>query len=343
MAKEKTKEVETLASIKSDYGEDVIVTGDRVLEEEKIIIPISPKLDLITNGGMPEGCWVTLVGKPKSGKTSLALHIAANCQKPEYGEREVYYFDIEGRFKTMNLRGVNHINKEKFYLIRSTKNKIFSAQEFLNMAEKILKTKPHCVVIIDSYSMLSHSKEQAEGTGTSTRGAGGYTLLAQFCRTMSNVVPVMSSNVIGITHLMANVSGYGSPWQEKGGNAIGYQVDLKLRVKGVEPWRVGGQETGRQIGQIVKWACEVSALGGPGQEIDGYLRYGKGIDELYELIDMAIDMGLVSKAASWYTLDFLESKEKVQGQEGVYQYLLEHSNSRDILLQSIKDEMGVQA
>jgi RecA/RadA recombinase len=107
MAKEKTKEVETLASIKSDYGEDVIVTGDRVLEEEKIIIPISPKLDLITNGGMPEGCWVTLVGKPKSGKTSLALHIAANCQKPEYGEREVYYFDIEGRFKTMNLRGVN--------------------------------------------------------------------------------------------------------------------------------------------------------------------------------------------------------------------------------------------
>jgi PIN domain nuclease of toxin-antitoxin system len=58
---------------------------------------------------------------------------------------------------------------------------------------------------------------------------------------------------------------------------------------------------------------------------------------------MAIDMGLVSKAASWYTLDFLESKEKVQGQEGVYQYLLEHSNSRDILLQSIKDEMGVQA
>jgi RecA/RadA recombinase len=141
------------AMIKKQYGaNDIYVPGSEVANEERIIIPLSPKLNIILNGGIPEGTWATFTGKPKSGKTTLALHFATKVQRPEYGSREVYYFDIERRLKKMNLIGTPGLNLEKFHVIRSTKQKILSAQDFLMIAEHILRTMPHVLIIIDSYS-----------------------------------------------------------------------------------------------------------------------------------------------------------------------------------------------
>jgi recombination protein RecA len=330
MAKEKVENTTPMKPIDAvtkkitdKYGEGILINATNVLDEPQQIIPISPKLDLITGGGIPEGSWLTLTGKRKCGKTTLALHIASICQRPEYGGRHVYYLDIEGRLKKMNLRGIANLDMSKFHRIRSKKGKIMSGQEFLQAGEDILKTHEKCVLIIDSYSQICHEKEMNEGIGGSTRGAGGYQLLAQFCRQLANVVPVMDSIVIGITHLMANPTGYGAPLQEKGGNAIEYQGDIKLKAKSVEYWRVGG-DTGPIIGQKITWLCEWAALCGPGGEIDGYLRYGKGIDELYERIDIATDLGIIEKKSSWFVLNFLPEPLKIQGQDNLYKLLLEH-------------------
>jgi RecA/RadA recombinase len=343
MAKEKKEEVvldpkvKVKKNIDDKYGTGIIINANDFLDEPQQIISISPKLDIITGGGIPEGSWLTLSGKRKCGKTSLALHIASKCQLPEYGNRDVYYLDIEGRLKHMNLEGIAKLNMEKFYPIRSRKGKILSGQDFLQIGEDILKTRDRIVLIIDSYSQICHETELLGGVGTSTRGAGGYQLLAQFCRQMSNVVPVMDSIVIGITHLMANPSGYGAALQEKGGNAIEYQGDVKLKAKTVEYWRVGG-EKGPIIGQKVTWICEWAALCGPGGEIESYIRYGKGIDELYELIDVASDIGIIeSKAAGWYTLDFLADKPKIQGQDNLYDALIANPDWINIINTKFKE------
>jgi recombination protein RecA len=311
------------ALIKKQYGvSEICVPGELVANEERLVIPLSPKLNIILNGGIPEGTWITFTGKPKSGKTTLALHFAAKVQRPEYGGREVYYLDIERRLKKMNLVGTPGLNLNKFHVIRSTKEKILSAQDFLMLAEHILRTMPHVLIIIDSYSALCHSAEQSADVGTPVLGMGSYTLLAQFCRQMSQVVPVMESNVLGITHIMANIGamGHASKTTEKGGNAIVYQGDIKLKAKFHSPWKLGSTDNARQIGQIVSWSCEFSALGSPGQEIESYIRYGRGIDELYELISCGLDLGIVEKNGSWYIIN----DQKVQGAENVHRFFLEN-------------------
>jgi recombination protein RecA len=296
-----------IKEIEKQYGDGIAIGGQNLLDDPSMIIPLCPSLNVALSGGIPEGSWVTLAGKPKCGKTTTALHFAAKCQRPEYGSRHVYYLNIEGRLKRMNLQGILGLKSDpdNFTLITSTREKILSAQDFLTIGEKILLSHDSCLLIVDSYSSLCHEKEITEGIGTSTRG-GGAMLLAQFCRQMSNVVPIKKSIVVGITHLMANTSGYGSPYTEKGGFGIAYQVDVKLKVKSVEPWKAGGKE-GKQIGQKVNWICETSALGPPGMEAESCLRYGHGIDEVMELIQFGKDMGFISVAgAGWSTLDFMK-------------------------------------
>jgi protein RecA len=321
------------AEIKKQYGTDIVVPAKNVLDEPVRIVPLSPKLDLILSGGVPDGTFCTFTGPSGCGKTTLGLHYAAKCQRPEYGSREVFYINVEGRLKHVNLKGIPGLNLEKLHIIGSHKKKILSAQEYLKISEDILRAISNCVVIIDSYSALCHENELIGDVGMSTRGAGGYTLLAQFLRQMCNVVPVMKSNVIGITHLMANVSSPYGGLTEKSGNALTFHADIRLKAKKVEAWKAGE----KQIGQVITWQCIKSALGGPGGEVEGYLRYGKGIDELHELLVTAIDFGLISVVGKgWHTLNFLNS-EKIQGEENLNKMFRESLELRQALETKMKE------
>jgi len=299
-----------LELVKKDFGENVAKGGQDFIKEVKtrLTIPVSPAVNLAIGGGIPEGSWVVLAGKPKCGKTTLALYFCSKCQQPKYGSKHIYILNVEGRLKEMNLKGYN-LNPDQVTIIESTEEKILSAQDYLTIGEKILLNHKACVVVIDSFSALCHEKELTDGIGTSTRG-GGAALLAQFCRQMESVVPVKKSIVIGITHLMANTSGYGAGIMEKGGNAIQYQVDVKLRCKGVE----AVENDGKRIGQKVTWITEATALGmPPGVEFDSIIKYGQGIDEVAEAIKLGLDVNLISKSGSWYVCDFMQNHLPVLG------------------------------
>lgn len=294
------------------FGKGVLSGGNSILEEQVQIIPLSPALDVLLAGGVPEGSWVNFSSKSGVGKTTTALHLAATCQKPEYGEREVFYLDIEGRLKKKNLNGIKGLNMDKFHAIRSTEEKVLSAQDFLTIGENILKNTKRSVLIVDSYSMLCHENELIGGIGTSTRGSSGYQLLAGFTRQMCQVVPVRKHIVIGIAQMMANVSGYGAASVEKGGNSIMYQADIWLRAKGMEPWE---NTTGKPIGQIVKWQAVKTALHGAiaGNEAESYIRFGIGIDTIRELIQFACDIALIEKNGAWYTCSYMKNHLDVLG------------------------------
>jgi hypothetical protein len=93
---------------------------------------------------------------------------------------------------------------------------------------------------------------------------------------------------------------------EKGGNAIQYQADVRLRIEGnPKPWAL--TEGADPFGQIATWSCKCSALGPPGRKCESYLRYGEGIDETYEIILDAKDVGLIGQAGSWFTLDYMQN------------------------------------
>jgi recombination protein RecA len=330
--------------VTKNFGDDIILNGNAIVDKKSVIIPVSPSLDIVLNGGIPEGSFVVLTGQPKCGKTTTSLDFAATAQRAEYkgdlkDTREVYYLNIEGRLKKRDLEGIPGLNLDKFHVIGSQQGKILHAEEYLQIAEKIINEVPGCVLIIDSYSALCTEAEITSEMDKMQR-ADGAKLLAKFCRKVANVIPVNKNIVIGITHLMGNPTGYGAEFKEKSGQAIAYQTDIKLRAKTFKPWTLSADST--QIGQEIEWQVICSALGPPGGNITSYIRYGQGVDKYMEAITLGSDMGIIHKGGAWYTLTSLPDKPKFQGTEKLRQYLYDNEAAYIDLVKNIKVTMGLK-
>jgi recombination protein RecA len=322
-----------IKDIEEQYG-NICKDGTTLLNTKSTLFKISPSIDLGLNGGILSGTWSLISGLPKTGKTTLALSIIAASQKNEYNKdtkRHSYYIDVEGRLKSINLSGIVGIDTNRMTVIKSEKGNILSAEKFLSIAEKICHTCPGSILIIDSLSALCAEKELIGDMDSQTR-ASGPKLIAQFCRKLANVVPINDITVIAIQHLMANTSGYGQPLLEDGGNKIQYQSDLKMRVKSIEPYKVGSGQNETRIGQIINWTVLFSPLGCvPGTTISSYLRYGMGFDNIREYIAQAIGFGIIDKKGAWYYF----GEEKFQGTDNLWTSM----NEDPKLLARIKEQI----
>ena len=317
--------------LKKKYG-DIFCNASDITSAPKTIIPVSPKLDIGLSGGVPEGSWFIVSGKPKLGKSTLALQFCSTAQKEEYGSRKCYYIDAEGRLEKKILNGIPGLDQSKLTVIESKQGNILSSEKFLTIAEQIIKTEPNIVLVLDSASaMCSQSEmdsEEIKGTGRNN----GPKLLAEFTRRLANVVPVQNTIVIIIQHMIANTSGYGPAFMEDGGNKIQYQADVKLRGRTFTKLE---DNTKKQIGQIATWDVVYSALGSPGATVESYVRFGAGIDFVWELIDIAIDLDLIEKGGAWFTIKFTGEEIKLQGQNKVWQYL----NDNPEICEQLKKEI----
>lgn len=321
MAKDKDKEKVSGISalekeLKKKYGDSIISLGSEILNENKMVLPISPSIDSIIGGGVPEGSWVGLAGPSGCGKTTLALTLAANAQKEEFGKRLVFYIDAEGRLKKKNLEGIAGLQVENVKVIRSTKEKHLSGEEFSSIATNIIKTHEKAIIIIDSVSSMCPSAEITEDVNGAIRSTSPR-IMASFCRLNAGVVPVMDTIVITIHHLINNTSGYGEKLMLDGGVKIGYQADVKLITKGKpEKWMADG----KQIGQISEWECLKAAIGPPHGVANTYIRYGTGIDIVVEIVNIAIELGIIEKSGAWFKIPFA-TDNSIQGQENVNEFV----------------------
>ena len=304
-----------------------IVAVDYVRDEECVCIKVDREDGLY----LTENFIVT-------HNTSTALSFAAQCQKPENGGRHVYYLNIEGRLKEMNLKGTAGLDLDKMTIFRSTPDKILTAKDYLTLAMKAITSHPGSLIIIDSVSALCDEKEMDEGIGYENRGAGNK-IFAGFCRQAANLVPIRNCIVWAIMHLTQSQTGYGG-FVEKGSRTLQYQADVQMRVKFDRPWKVGAAGSEKQIGQQVHWLIESCALGPPGMEVDSYIRYGVGVDNVFEAINLGVQLGLIGKAGAWMSLDFMErhlgllgvdkwtdevvKRTKTQGAEKLYRLLQEN-------------------
>jgi len=337
MGKQKATIEQTISKM---FGDDVLTSGHSILNKKNIIISVSPKINLILGGGIPEGSFVIFTGQPKYGKTTLALDFVSECQKENCGGefcpegREVYYYNVEGRLKSRDVEGIPGLNMDKFHIIESKMGKILHAEEYLQIGEMLINDKPGSVHIFDSFSALCTEAEQTTEMNQMQR-ADGAKLLAKFCRKVANVIPVNKNIIIGITHLMGNPTGYGKAFKEKSGQSIAYQVDVKLQAVSMKAWK---DKNENQIGQEVEWQCITSAIGPPGKKTVSYLRYGSGIDKVQELITLACDLGIIKKGGAWYTLQFLNMDEppNLQGLEKTRQALIDNPEWLEELNNQIK-------
>lgn len=334
-------------NLNAKFG-NVIDSAKCIFDSKDVIIEVSPRIDFALNGGIPEGSFVVLAGPPKCGKSTLSLDFAATAQSVPCSlngqPRMVFYLNVEGRIKKRDLKGIPHLNTspERFQIVESKPGNILNAESFLEIGAHLLEAYPGCVLIVDSFSLLSTDAEMTKSMDQMQR-ADGAKLLAKFCRKAAQVVPVNKNIVIGINHMMGNPTGYGPAMQEKGGQATKYQTDIKLIAKSFKFIAVGGKEgedgeevKGKPIGQIVEWYVSCSALGPPGQTFTSYIRFGEGIDKASELATLAADLGIINKAASWYSYD----GHKFQGLENLRAGLLANPELYNKVKQNLKDMLG---
>ena len=362
MAKAKEKKPEYLSKIIKEYG-NIISSGLDVLEEKKSykVISVSPAIDIALGGGIKEGSWLTLTGDPKSGKTTTAMQIAANCQKEG---RPIIYLDAEGRLKDMNFE-VQDLDPSGMKIIHPD-DKPLPAEDFLKTAHQLMSDPEFygAVLIIDSISSLIPSKE-LDGDFTPGR-AGLPKILSIFTKKMGQLLPRQRGLVIAITHYIANTAGFGKAKMPDGGNKIQYQADTRMeiagggeRVSAVSPWT---SSSGDRIGQVVNWKIICSSMGAPGGQVQSYLRYGHGIDKTQEILMLSCDLGLIEKAGAWFSCSFMnlckdlakkikpelntEDEEavvkafKFQGQDNLYSFLSENPETVQFLETSIKEMLA---
>ena len=296
-----------------EYG-NVIHDPSSITDQKLKIISISPKLDIALGGGVPEGSLFIMTGPEKVGKTLTALTFCANAQQDN---RKIYYGNVEGRLRKRDIEGIKELDSdaEKIQIIGSTQGNILSAEKYLGIFDQIIHTQPNTICVIDSFSALA-SDAELTGDLTDQQVMSVQKVLAKFCRRMAPALPINKVTVVGITHLMANVStfGRGKAKVEKSGTALKYQVDVKLHASHTKPIMQG--ET--QIGQTVHWQVVTSSIGPPGQKVESHIKYGRGIWKEMELADLLVDFGIVKKSGAWLTLP---NEEKMQGKNNLATYL----------------------
>ena len=200
---------------KKDLTENCVISdyldSSYILDNPPKVISISPALDLILSGGIPQGTIATLEAKEKVGKTTLGLLCASKAQQ-QY-DSTVIYVMVENRKAGLakNLTATPDLNldKNKFKLIASEPGKILSTEHFLEQTERAISEHPECFVIFDSFSALSSSDEKTKDYGA------GYNLLSrklegEFCHRVSPLLSTTNATILGIAHVSNNINSMGT-------------------------------------------------------------------------------------------------------------------------------------
>lgn len=327
-----------LKEIRKKYGE-ILVSGQDLFkpEEQRGIIPTTPKLDLALNGGLKEGQIVIISGLEKTGKSTLCLQIISNAID---AGRKHAIFDIEARLDTELLSTIKSLKDrtDKVNVIRA-ENKEIPAEEWLTMVEHIAKNPENkgAVVVIDSTSVMACRRELEDDLTGEVR-VGLPKLLSQFCKRIKTAIRRNRITLILVNHLITNTApGSHKKYVPDCGLKIRFQASTILQVGHTKKWKEGSGSNEKEVGHEIHWNVLCSALGAAGTSAENKLRYGEGIDIIAEQIDFGCDIGAIDVSGSWYTLSFLEDTPRLQGSAKVRQHFLDHPDHLDQLEQKIKE------
>lgn len=308
--KGKTEEVsedylsELRSEIRSKYGEDVVTVHTAPKKYEFVSTGVIA-LDGALGGGVPLGRMVEILGKQSSGKSTIALSIAANAQKT-YPNKHIVYVDTE---KTLDL-----IWAEKLGINIKTLEHVepITGEDTFNIIEAYVKSEKTSVIILDSVPATAPAAELEGEIGDANIGLQAR-LMAQVLRRL--VTPVARANciLVLINQKRANLQSRGGfagfePVKSTGGMALPFYMSTRLDVA-----RIGTvKEEEKEVGQLVQVQVLKHKLGiGPGAKIVFEIDNRIGIDYLKQLLEIALTTGRITKSGSWY---IFSDKEKVQGE-----------------------------
>lgn len=322
-----------IKGITKSYG-NVFHSGEDIIASDAQLISVSPKIDYMIKGGIPEGIVVTCSGKEGSGKTTTMLTCAVNAQKMG---KTVYFISVEGRLTKKDLSGIKGLDLDphKLVIIESSNERLLTGNDFLDITMQIINQHKGAFIILDSISALCDDSEVAGGVNYQARGASAK-LASTFSRQTAQTIKVNKVTLVLIAHLQLK-QGQVSYLDEKVADTIKYLTSLQLRIKKFSPWRSSTTDDSEQIGQIIEWEVKKNPLGPPGRKTESYLRYGTGIDRTVEMISLGEEFGLIEKSGSWYVVDFLDDKPKSQGMNKLTEFFNDNPEHLNLLEEKVRE------
>jgi recombination protein RecA len=326
---EQKKKVDAVVTrIEKDFGRGSIMRlGEAgVITGVPIISTGSLGLDLATGvGGVPRGRVIEIYGPESSGKTTLALHVIAEAQKKDGAAA---FIDAEHALDLAYAQKLG-VNTEEL-LISQPDN----GEQALDIAEVLVKSGALDVIVIDSVAALTPRAEIEGEMGDHHVGLQAR-LMSQALRKLTAVVAKTRTSVIFINQIRMKIGVmFGSPETTTGGNALKFYASLRLDIR-----RIGAIKDGQDvIGNRTRVKVVKNKLSPPFTQAEFDILYGQGINRSGEVLDMAVEAGVVDKAGSWFSYG---SDRIGQGRENVRKFLEENPDTLAEIEGKVRDHFGM--
>ena len=326
---DKKKALESaIAHILKTYGSGAVMRLGQANTMQVDAIPTgSMTLDLALGiGGVPRGRIVELYGPESSGKTTVALHIAAEAQKQG---GEVAFIDVEHALDTVYARalGVDIDN-----LLVSQPD---SGEQALEIAEALVRSGAIDVLIVDSVAAMT-TKAEIEGEMGDSHVGMLARLMSQAMRKLTSIISKSNCVAIFINQIREKIGVvYGNPETTPGGRALKFYASVRMEVRKGEAIKDGTTIIGNRTRvKIVK-----NKVAPPFRECEFDILYGKGISRSGEVLDLAVDLDIINKSGSWFSY---EGQRLGQGRDNIKELLQNTPQLMQEVEEKIKKKLAEQ-
>ena len=318
---------EVFGKIEKDFGSGAIMRmGDKPPTKVEAIPTGSLSLDVALGiGGIPRGRIIEIYGPESSGKTTVALHIAAEVQKLG---GEVAFIDAEHALDPVY---AENLGVEIDDLIVSQPD---TGDDALEITEQLVRSGAIDLVVIDSVAALVPRQEIEGSMGDAQMGAQAR-LMSQALRKLAGIVSKTGTTAIFINQLREKVGMvFGNPETTAGGKALKYYASVRLDIRRGEAIK-GDDGT---VGNRTKAKVVKNKVAPPFKEAEFDIMFGEGISKEGNIVDLGVDFEIIKKSGSWFSYN---NEKLAQGREAVKKLFKENVELRDEIEMKIRETAGL--
>ena len=307
----------TLDKIEKNYGKgSVMKLGDQATEKVEVIPTGSINLDVALGvGGFPRGRIIEIFGPESSGKTTLAIHAIAECQK---AGGVAAFIDAEHAFDSFYAKklGVDINN----LLVSQPDN----GEQALEIADNLIRSGAIDILVVDSVAALTPKAEIDGEMGDSKVGLQAR-LMSQAMRKLTSTIAKTNTCLIFTNQIREKIGVmFGNPETTTGGNALKFYSSVRVDIRRIQAIKDGDQN----IGNRVKVKIVKNKVAPPFRTCEFDLMFGEGISKLGEIIDLGVEHDIIKKSGSWFSYG---DTKLAQGREALKQLLRDNPELCDEL------------
>jgi recombination protein RecA len=316
-----------LSQIEKQFGKGAVMRlgNDEPLPDVAAIPTGSLSLDVALGvGGVPRGRVIEIFGPESSGKTTLALHVVAEAQK--LGGIAAF-IDAE---HALDIGYARKLGVRTDDLLVSQPD---TGEQALEITEMLVRSGAIDVLVIDSVAALVPKAEIEGDMGDSHMGLQAR-LMSQALRKLTGIISKSNCCVIFINQIRMKIGVmFGNPETTTGGNALKFYASVRLDIRKIASLKQGNDV----IGSRTKVKVVKNKVAPPFKEVEFDILYGEGISREGDLLDLAVEKGIVDKSGAWFSYE----KDRIgQGRENSRIYLKEHPEVAAVIRERILTDLG---